>query len=57
VLAALKGDARAYGKRFVFTSNPSTALKARTLALGAAGFFDKSRDMDILVHHIQALVH
>ncbi|WP_394781219.1 response regulator [Undibacterium sp.] len=57
VLAALKSDARPYGKRLVFTSNPSTALKARTLALGAEAFFDKSRDMDVLVNHIHAMVH
>ncbi|MES2104777.1 MAG: response regulator [Pseudomonadota bacterium] len=57
VLAALKSDARAYGKRLVFTSNPSTALKARTLALGADAFFDKSRDMDILIGHIQSMMH
>ncbi|MFZ6647381.1 response regulator [Undibacterium sp. TJN25] len=57
VLAALKSDARPYGKRLVFTSNPSTALKARTLALGAEAFFDKSRDMDILVNHIHSMVH
>ncbi|GGC76153.1 response regulator [Undibacterium terreum] len=57
VLAGLKSDAKAYGKRLVFTSNPSTALKARTLALGAEAFFDKSRDMDVLVNHIQGLAH
>ncbi len=57
VLAALKSDARTYGKRLVFTSNPSTALKARTLALGADAFFDKARDMDILIGHIQSMAH
>jgi len=53
VLAGLKNDARQYGKRLVFTSSPSSALKARSLALGADGFFDKSRDMTTLVHRIQ----
>lgn len=57
VLAALKNDNRNYGSRLVFTSDPSTALKARTIALGAEGFFDKSREMDRLVDHIQAMVH
>ncbi|MES2070534.1 MAG: response regulator [Pseudomonadota bacterium] len=57
VLAGLKSDAKAYGRRLVFTSNPSLALKARTMALGAEAFFDKSRDMDVLVNHIQAMVH
>jgi DNA-binding NarL/FixJ family response regulator len=57
VLAALKSDARPYGKRFVFTSNPSSALKARTMALGADGFFDKSTDIGVLVSRIQQLLH
>src|SRR5258708_2490890 len=49
VLAGLKGDARNYGKRFVFTSTPSTALRIRSMSLGADGFFDKSRDLYELV--------
>lgn len=55
VLSGLKSDGRQYGSRLVFTSNPSNALKTRTMSLGAEGFFDKSREMDGLVGHIQAL--
>lgn len=57
VLSGLKSDGCHYGSRLVFTSNPSNALKTRTLSLGAEGFFDKSREMDSLVDHIQALAH
>jgi DNA-binding NarL/FixJ family response regulator len=57
VLAALKEDARDYGKRLVFTSTPSSALRDRTMALGADSFFDKSREMDMLVNRIQQLAH
>jgi DNA-binding NarL/FixJ family response regulator len=57
VLSALKNDERDYGKRLVFTSSPSRALKFRTLSLGAEGFFDKSFEMDMLVDHIQAMTH
>ncbi|MFZ6760064.1 response regulator [Undibacterium sp. Ji50W] len=57
VLSGLKNDGRLYGSRLVFTSNPSNALKIRTMSLGAEGFFDKSREMDNLVDHIQALAH
>jgi DNA-binding NarL/FixJ family response regulator len=57
VLAGLKSDARIYGKRLVFTSSPSLPLKTRTFALGAEGFYDKSRDMDMLVNNIQAMAH
>lgn len=57
VLAALKSDARQYGKRFVFTSNSNNALRARTMALGADGFFDKSTDIGVLVSHIREMLH
>lgn len=57
VLAGLKTDARTYGKKFVFTGSPSVALKDRTMALGADGFFDKSRELEVLVSEIQALLH
>lgn len=57
VLSGLKSDGRQYGSRLVFTSNPSNALKTRTMSLGAEAFFDKSREMDSLVGHIQALAH
>ncbi len=56
VLAALKRDSRAYGKRFVFTNSPSAALQHRSLALGADGFFDKSRDLDVLVSQLKAML-
>ncbi|HSY29588.1 MAG TPA: response regulator [Burkholderiaceae bacterium] len=55
VLAGLKKDDKPYGKRLVFTNSASLALKDRALALGAEGFFDKSRDMDSLIDHIHAL--
>jgi DNA-binding NarL/FixJ family response regulator len=55
VLEGLKKDAREYGKRFVFTSNPSSALKLRTTALGAEGFFDKSRDLNLLITYLQTI--
>ncbi len=55
VLAGLKRDDKRYGKRFVFTGSPSPAMKARTMALGADGFFDKSRDLDALVAQIKAI--
>jgi DNA-binding NarL/FixJ family response regulator len=57
VLKGLKSDGKAYGKRFLFSSNSNTAFKNRTLALGADGFFDKARDMDALVSQLQAMVH
>ena len=57
VLSALKNDGCDYGPRLVFTGSPSKALKARTLALGAEGLFDKSRELDQLVNYIQGLVH
>lgn len=57
VLAGLKSDARQYGKRFVFTSNPNHVLRARTMALGADGFFDKSTDIGVLVSHIRDMLH
>lgn len=57
VLSALKNDDCSYGPRLVFTGSPSKALKARTMALGAEGFFDKSRELDQLVNYIQGLVH
>jgi two-component system OmpR family response regulator len=56
VLAGLKRDARTYGKRFVFTNSPSVALQLRSIALGADGFFDKSRDLESLVDRLQALL-
>ena len=55
VLAGLKKDDKPYGTRLVFTNSANTALKDRALALGAEGFFDKSRDMDSLIDRIQAL--
>lgn len=55
VLAGLQSDAKTYGRRIVFTGNPSSEMKARTAALGASAFFDKSRDMDMLVSYIQAM--
>ena len=55
VLAGLKNDGRPYGKRLVFTNSANSALRDRALALGADGFFDKSRDMDNLIDRIQAL--
>jgi len=57
VLAGLKSDARDYGKRLVFTSNYSNALKARTAELGADGCFDKSTDIGMLVSHIREMLH
>ncbi|MGB6055114.1 MAG: response regulator [Burkholderiaceae bacterium] len=57
VLAGLKNDAREYGKRLVFTSNSSNALKARTAALGADGCFDKSTDIGMLVSRIRDMLH
>lgn len=57
VLAGLKCDAKTYGKRFVFTNSPSVALQTRSMALGADGFFDKARDLDVLVTQIQAMLH
>jgi DNA-binding NarL/FixJ family response regulator len=57
VLAGLRSDAREYGKRLVFTANPSSALRDRTMALGADGFFDKSREMDMLVGRIKEMLH
>jgi len=56
VLAGLKSDNKSYGKRLVFTSSSSGAMKARTTMLGADAFFDKARDFDALVSHIQTLV-
>ena len=56
VLEGLKRDSKAYGKRFVFTNSPSAALQNRSLALGADGFFDKSRDLNELVTQLTALL-
>lgn len=55
VLSNLQNDNKTYGTRIVFTDHPTMQIKARTLALGASVFFDKSRDMDQLVSYIQAL--
>ena len=55
VLAGLQRDTKAYGKRIVFTGNPSLEMKNRTLALGASAFFDKTRDTDMLVNYIEAI--
>jgi DNA-binding NarL/FixJ family response regulator len=57
VLAALQRDRKSYGKRFVFTNNPSPALQARSMLLGADGFFDKSNDLDKLVSCLQAMLN
>lgn len=57
VLDALQNDARLYGPRLVLTNHPSSALKSRALALGAAAFFDKSREMDDLVSRVQSMAH
>jgi two-component system OmpR family response regulator len=57
VLSGLKDDGRPYGCRLVFTSAPSAALKTHTISLGATAFFDKSREIDNLIDHIQTLVH
>jgi DNA-binding NarL/FixJ family response regulator len=57
VLAGLKKDSRQYGKRLVFTSNPNHVLRARTLALGADGFYDKSTDIGVLVSRIRDMLH
>jgi len=56
VLAGLSSDARPYGKRLVFTSNASHALKARSMALGADGFFDKATDTGLLVSYIRQML-
>ena len=53
----MKNDPREYGKRLVFSDNPSAALKGRAMALGAGGFFDKARDIGLLVSHIQQMLH
>lgn len=57
ILDALRKDGRNYGVRLVLTNNPSLALKARTLALGAAAFFDKSREIDDLVSYVQVMAN
>jgi two-component system OmpR family response regulator len=57
VLTGLKRDGKPYGKRFVFSGNASTALRDRSLALGADGFFDKASDIHELVSQLQAMVH
>ncbi|MET3117358.1 two-component system OmpR family response regulator [Undibacterium sp. GrIS 1.8] len=57
VLAALQNDARDYGKRFVFTNHPTPALRTHSLKYGAEDFFDKSREMDLLVSRIRDLLH
>lgn len=55
VLAGLKNDARQYGKRLVFSNDASNAVRARSMALGADGFFDKSTEIDTLISHIEAI--
>lgn len=55
VLDALKKDGRSYGARLVFTNHPSTALRDRSLALGADAFFDKSREMEQLIERVQEM--
>lgn len=57
VLAGLKKDSRKYGRRLVFTSNTNQVLKARTLSLGADGFYDKSTDIGRLVSCIRDMLH
>jgi two-component system OmpR family response regulator len=56
VLAGLQHDPWKHGKRFVFTNSPSPALKSRCIALGADEFFDKSRDLNMLVNRLQAML-
>lgn len=56
VLAGLTRDGKTYGKRIVFTNSPSVTLQSRSIALGAERFFDKSRDLDVLVIHIEAML-
>jgi two-component system OmpR family response regulator len=55
VLTGLKKDKKTYGKLFMFSGNDSGALRDRCVALGAEGFFDKSRDIDALVSQLQAM--
>lgn len=55
ILDALKKDGRNYGARLVLTNNPSLALKARSIALGATAFFDKSCEIDELVNYLQSI--
>lgn len=57
VLAGLKKDQKQYGKRLVFTSSSNPALAARTRALGAEGIYDKSRDINSLISHLQQMAH
>ncbi|MCU6434892.1 response regulator [Undibacterium sp. Jales W-56] len=56
VLAGLQHDARHYGKRFVFTSYPTEVLRRHSVKLGADEFFDKSREMELLVNRVRELV-
>jgi DNA-binding NarL/FixJ family response regulator len=56
VLAGLKDDLKSYGKRLVFTNSPSPDLRVRSMALGADDFFDKSKDLDMLVCCLQAML-
>ncbi len=55
ILEGLARDHATYGYRIVFSNFPSPALKARSLALGAIGFFDKSREFAELVDCVQGL--
>ncbi len=55
ILEALERDQATYGSRIVFSNYPSPALKARSLALGAIGFFDKSREFSELIDCVQTL--
>lgn len=57
VLAGLKKDQKQYGTRLVFTSSSNAALAARTRALGAEGIYDKSRDINSLISHLQQMAH
>ena len=55
ILEALHNDQRSYGVCFVFSNYPSLALKERSLALGAAAFFDKSREIGELIDRVQTM--
>lgn len=57
ILEELKKDQATYGLRIVFSNYPSPALKARSLDLGAIGFFDKTREFGELIDCVQALAH
>jgi two-component system, OmpR family, response regulator len=55
VLAALQGRPDA-PVRVVLTNHSSPAMRARCLALGASRVFDKSAELDGLLHYCSALL-